>query len=145
MDSQRSPLRFSSRPSRFLRYLAATALALTGGVSLLAVADGPTQPDPPVPLEGPALKVALSTRVAPSDGDLDCRCAVLHARDMESRVEGHVERFEALSHESPERAAGARHAQRLHLASYVEGMVGFPVRDFRLATDADADDGAGSD
>ena len=145
MNSQRSPLRFAFPPSRFPRSFAVIALALTGGVSLLAVADGMTQPDPPVPIDGPAQKIALAQRDAPRD--LDCRCAVLHARDIESRVEGHVERFEALSSapaaKPTERALTARHARHLHLATYVEGVVGFPVRDFRLA--ADPDDAAGSD
>jgi hypothetical protein len=119
-------------------------VALTGGVSLLAAADGMTQPDPPVPLERPAQKVAYAA------GDLDCRCAVLHARDMEGRIDGHVERFEALSSAPPlQRAAAGEAAPRLHLANVVEGVVGFPVRQFRLAADADSDgdvdDGAGSD
>jgi hypothetical protein len=137
MNSQRSPLRFSA-PSRFLRPVAVALLALCGGVSVLAAADGMTQPDPPVPIERPAYKVALAQR------DLDCRCAVMHARDMESRVDGHVERFEALSSAPPpQRASAATRARHVHAATYVEGMVGFQVRQFRLA--ADADDAAGSD
>lgn len=145
MNSQRSPLRSASSPTRFLRPVAVTLLALCGGASVLALADSTTtQPDPPVPLESPAQKVAFAQRNV--QGDLDCRCAVLHARDMESRIEGHVERFEALSAApSPEIAdpGHARDVHLAHLASYVEGVVGFPVRDFRLADDAD--DAAGSD
>ena len=135
MNSRRLPLRFAAIPSRFLRPLAVGLLALSGGVSVLAVADGLNQPDPPVPLEGPVRKVALVQR------DLDCRCAVLYARDMESRVEGHVERFEAMSSAPAQRAPAAH---RVHVASYVEGVVGFPVRQFRLAAD-EADEAAGSD
>jgi len=142
MNSPHSPLRPASS-SPFLRPLAVALLALTGGVSLLAVADGPTQPDPPVPLERPVHKVALAPR------SLDCRCAVLHARDMEGRIDGHLERFEALSSAPPPQRAGAGGARRLHFANLVEGMVGFPMRQFRLAADmdaaADADDAAGSD
>ena len=138
MDSQRSTLRFPSSPTRFPRSLAlVVVVAVTGGASLLATADGMTQPDPPVPLERPVHKVVLAQR------DLDCRCAVLHARDMESRIEGHVERFEALSSAPPAQRAAASRARHLHVATYMEGMVGFPVRQFRLA--ADPDDAAGSD
>src|SRR5689334_21706154 len=129
MKTQRSPLRLAAAPSRFPRSLAVSLLTLSGGVSVLAVADGINQPDPPVPLERPAQRVALVQR------DLDCRCAVLYARDMESRVEGHVERFEAMSSAPAQRASAAHAAHRLHVATYVEGMVGFPVRQFRLAAD----------
>ena len=143
MNSQRSPLRFATTPSRFLRPVAVALLAVCGGVSVLALADGTIQPDPPVPVESPAVSVAFAQRAA--QPDLDCRCAVLHARDIESRVEGHVERFEALSAATSAQYAspGPPHARKVHLANYVEGVVGFPVRDFRLA--GDADDAAGSD
>ena len=158
MNSQRPSLG-STGPSRLPRPLAIGLLALCSGISLLAFADGPTQPDPPVPLEGmarPALLAQASVRpiaqaparaapvtVTVGDRDLDCRCAVLHSRDMESRIEGHVERWEALSRA----AQGMRPATRDQLAvahtSFVDGVVGFPMHQFRLA--ADEDDGAGSD
>ena len=140
MNSPRSSLRFAFPPPRFPRSVALLLLAVTAGVSLLATADGMTQPDPPVPLEGVAQKVALVGR-APAR-DLDCRCAVLYARDIESRIEGHVERYEALS-SAPAAQHAATRTRHVHVASYVEGMVGFPVHSFRLT--ADEDDGAGSD
>ncbi|HSV18217.1 MAG TPA: hypothetical protein VLR71_07390 [Casimicrobiaceae bacterium] len=107
-------------------------------MSLLAFADGPTQPDPPVPLERANRVMAVS-----AERDLDCHCAVLRARDIESRVEGHIERWEALSRAAQSRSTASGHARRVHMTSLVEGIVGFPVRQFRLA--ADEDDGAGSD
>jgi hypothetical protein len=130
-----------TRSSRWLvRSTLVAGLCLGGAISLLAFADGPTQPDPPVPLERATHAVALS-----AERDLDCRCAVLHARDIESRVEGHVERWEALSRAAQARSAAMRRGSAsVHLTSLVEGVVGFPVRQFRLAAD-DPDDGAGSD
>jgi hypothetical protein len=127
-----------SRSPWFLRPAATGMLCVTAGLSFLAFA-GTNQPDPPVPIE----RMASIAAAEP-----DCRCAVLHARDMESRVEGHVERWEAMSLartatlQPPTRTAAAR----VHMTSLVEGIVGFPVRQYRLAADADSvDDGAGSD
>jgi len=86
---------------------------------------------------------------------LDCNCAVLHARDLEGRVEGHVEQWQALHRggvgarglagqanrgetahraDATHRAAGSEYVP-VHLAAYVEGVVGFPVRHYRLAAD----------
>jgi len=121
-------------------------LGLTSAVSVLALADGPTQPDPPVPLEGPVRMASVAAGVA--DREPDCRCGVLHARDIESRVEGHVERWEALSRGATQKQARTprhHHSDALHGTRFVEGMVGFPVRQFRLAADTPGDDGAGSD
>ena len=127
-----------SRSPWFLRPAATGMLCVTAGLSFLAFA-GTNQPDPPVPIE----RMATASSAVP-----DCRCAVLHARDIESRVEGHVERWEAMSMarsaqvQPPTRTA----AVRTHMTSFVEGVVGFPVRQYRLAADADSmDDGAGSD
>jgi hypothetical protein len=151
MNSQRSPL--YPTPSRWpLRSVAFAALWLTGGLSVLAAADGPTQPDPPVPLERPVLLAAVDQRGAEreaagqrvADREPDCRCGVLHARDIESRIEGHVEQWESLARDPARRVAPQR-AVPLHTTSFVEGVVGFPVRQFRLASDTPGDDGAGSD
>lgn len=119
---------------------------------MLAAADGPTQPDPPVSLDTPVLLAAVDQRVSERDAvsqrvadrEPDCRCGVLHARDMESRIEGHVEQWESLARD-PARRAPAQRAVPLHTTSFVEGVVGFPVRQFRLASDTPGDDGAGSD
>jgi hypothetical protein len=110
-----------------------------------------------VPLEGaarpallaqasvrPAVVAQAPARAAPvSDRDLDCRCAVLHSRDIESRVEGHVERWEALSRAAEAMRPATRDQLALAHTSFVDGVVGFPMHQFRLA--ADEDDGAGSD
>ena len=145
MNSQRRFLDSASSPW-LLRSLAIAVLGLTSAISVLASADGPTQPDPPVPLEGPVRMASVATNAA--DREPDCRCGVLHARDIESRVEGHVERWEALSRnamQKPARTARHHRSDALHGTSFVEGVVGFPVRQFRLAADTPEDDGAGSD
>ena len=139
MNSQRfAPLSKPSLP--FLR-LAIGALCMTGGISILAFADGPIQPDPPVPLEGPARLIAAADR------EPDCRCGVLHARDIESRVAGHVERWESLRAPAPagRTTPRQRRSEGLHPTTFAEGVVGFPMRQFRLAADTPGDDGAGSD
>jgi hypothetical protein len=134
MNSQPRKTRFSS----FLTPALVAGLCLGGGVSVLAFADGPIQPDPPVPLE-------RASQVVSPDRDLDCRCAVLHARDIESRVEGHVAQWEARSRAAQLAVPASRPTSaKAHLTSLVEGIVGFPVQQFRLAAD-DTDDGAGSD
>ena len=102
-------------------------------MSLLAFADGPTQPDPPVPLERANRVMALS-----AERDLDVQLG-----EVVLRGEGHIERWEALSRAAQSRSTASGHARRVHMTSLVEGIVGFPVRQFRLA--ADEDDGAGSD
>lgn len=77
------------------------------------------------------------TLAADADREPDCRCAVLHARDIESRVEGHVERFVSMPRTSDDAAHDrvASQAMPLHLTAFVEGVVGFPVRHYRLALD----------
>ena len=92
-------------------------MCLGGGVSLLAFADGPTQPDPPVPLERANRIMTVS-----GERDLDCRCAVLRARDIESRVEGHVERWEALSRAAHTPRLEVERAH-LHGAIHVHAML----------------------
>jgi hypothetical protein len=82
----------------------------------------------------------------------DCRCGALFVRDLERRVEGHVERWEALSRHGGTVVAQARDGGNdpapaammpagsprvdggnLYLAALlVDGMVGFPLHDFRL-------------
>ena len=102
--------------------------------SLVAWADGPI-PDPPVPAEA-----VVRMHLAAAERDPDCRCAVLHARDIESRIDGHVERFEARTR-TPARHPDKR-ARALNGTAFVHGVVGFPVREFRLASETD--DGAGT-
>jgi hypothetical protein len=144
MNSQPSPKQ--SPPSTWrLRPVAVGLLCVTGGISLLAFAGG-TQPDPPVPLDRPMLLAASTKAAAAADREPDCRCGVLHARDIESRIEGHVERWEAMSRGAQPARAEPRRSGALHMTSLVEGVVGFPVRQYRLAADVDeADDGAGND
>ncbi len=136
------------------RAVAVTLFSVTAGASVLAFADGPAQPDPPVTdsravnLPAGSLRVARATRGA-LDREPECRCAVLHVRDIESRVDGHVEAWQALARG---KAADVRVREPagflpLRLTTFVEGVVGFPVRQYRLAADADGDvdDGAGAD
>jgi hypothetical protein len=115
---------------------AAASAGMVLCATVVARADGPV-PDPPVPAEA-----IERVHLAALDREPDCRCAVLHARDIESRVDGHVERYE-----QQQSRASARHhdkrARALHGTSFVEGVTGFPVRQFRLASDL-SDDGAGT-
>jgi hypothetical protein len=123
----------------FLRLGAGAVLALCAGASVIASADGPSQPDPPVPAEL-VMQFPLARTVAAADREPDCRCAVLHARDIESRVEGHFERWQSMPRtaDDEERDRVANQAVPLRLSSYVEGVVGFPVRHYRLALDDNA-------
>ena len=114
---------------------AAASAGLVLCAAVVARADGP-MPDPPVPAEA-----VVRMHLAAADREPDCRCAVLHARDIESRVDGHVERFEAQSRTPPHHRH--KRASPLHGTPFVEGVTGFPVREYRLASDT-SDDGAGS-
>jgi hypothetical protein len=106
--------------------------------TVVARADGPV-PDPPVPAEGVA-----RVHLAAAELEPDCHCAVLHARDIESRIDGHVERFEQQTRMHTRNVdKRAQRARALHGPAFVEGFTGFPVRQFRLATDI-SDDGAGT-
>ena len=49
------------------------------GASVIASADGPSQPDPPVPAELVMQFPLARTVVADAGREPDCRCAVLHA------------------------------------------------------------------
>jgi hypothetical protein len=122
-----------------VRVGAAALLGLCAGMSVLASADGMTQPDPPVPAEAlfvAAAAVPQAVASLPSAVEPECRCAVLHARDLEGRVEGHVELWQALEQSATRvRHAAARNGVAPLRPAYVEGVVGFPVRDFRLAQD----------
>jgi hypothetical protein len=86
-----------------VRTAASAGLVLCATV--VARADGP-MPDPPVPAEAVA-----RMHLAAAERDPDCRCAVLHARDIESRIDGHVERFEQQTH--VERTAGRQARARV--------------------------------
>ena len=121
--------------SLLLRFAGGTVLALCAGASVIASADGPSQPDPPVPAELVMQFPLARAVVADADREPDCRCAVLHARDMESRVEGHFERWQSMPRTTQDGERVAKHALPLRLSSFVEGVVGFPVRHYRLALD----------
>jgi hypothetical protein len=123
----------------FLRLGAGAVLALCAGASVIASADGPSQPDPPVPAEL-VMQYPLARPAADAVREPDCRCAVLHARDIESRVEGHVERWQSMPRTADEAKQErlASHVVPLRLSSFVEGVVGFPVRHYRLALDDNA-------
>jgi len=117
---------------------AAASAAMVVCASLAAKAGVP-MPDPPVPAEA-----VERIQLAALDREPDCHCAVLHARDIESRVDGHVERYEQQA--QPSQTSTRNHHKRaraLHGTSFVEGVTGFPVRQFRLAVDA-GDEGAGT-
>jgi len=114
-------------------------LALTAGASVIAAADGLSQPDPPVPAEL-AMQHPLAVSMTAGEREPDCRCAVLHTRDIESRVDGHVERWQSMPRTPTaqrERVAGGG-VVPLRFTAFVEGMVGFPVRHYRLAVDDSA-------
>jgi hypothetical protein len=100
-----------------------TAVALAAGGVALAFADGPL-PDPPVPPEAP---LVIASADAPNG-----LCGALRARDLESQVDRHVEQWQAL-HASHD----AKPQRGLHPGNLVEGVVGYPVRHFRLAADDD--------
>jgi hypothetical protein len=100
------------------------AIVLAAGGIALAFADTPV-PDPPVPDEGPILMASADAAVAP-----DCRCATIQARDLERQVDRHVAQWQALH--SARDATGKRPIRPKNM---VEGVVGFPVRHFRLAAD----------
>jgi hypothetical protein len=63
--------------------------------------------------------------------------------EVSRRIEGHVERWEALSRAAQQMRPAAREQLAVAHTSFVDGVVGFPMHQFRLA--ADEDDGAGSD
>jgi hypothetical protein len=162
-------------PTRRTARLAAAAFG-AAVLSTSALAGGPAQPDPPVPPEARAgsdapvllasaqgVTHAARTRVRADPravAEPDCRCGALYARDLERRVEGHVERWEAMRHDSgtaSEPMATAAtvtmpplvsppvatvtpvvlhvdNGAPVHLtALLVDGMLGFPLHDFRLA------------
>lgn len=111
---------------RRLRLASFATAALAAGSIALAFADTPI-PDPPVPAEGPVLLASADTSADP-----DCRCGAMRARDLESQVDRHVEQWQALH--DPR----APKPSRLHPKQLVEGVVGFPVRHYRLAADDDS-------
>jgi hypothetical protein len=138
--------RFSLRPMARLAVAALAAAALSAPV----LATGPT-PDPPVPPEtlrdpvrlasAEAVSVRPVRMVQPVQHELpelaepDCRCSALFVRDLSRRIEGHVERWESLPRTAEPAAApltGALPAY-VQLAAFVDGVVGFPLHDNRLA------------
>jgi hypothetical protein len=114
------------------------ALALAAFVLPLgAAADGTVQPDPPIPPEAIPQFVSVAWTDG-TGGSPDCNCAVMHAFDLEGRIEGHVQLWRSLHRravaQQGEVVAGREYVP-VHLASYVEGVVGFPLRQYRLAGD----------
>ena len=103
------------------------AIVMAAGGIALAFADTPV-PDPPVPDEGPFVMAS-----ADSAADPDWRRAPIQARDLESQVDRHVAQWQALH---TARDAGLKLPARHK--NIVEGVVGFPVRHYRLAADAEA-------
>jgi len=98
-----------------------------GGIAL-AFAETPV-PDPPVPDEGPFVVAAADgiPSVAAADG-------IPQGHDLQSQVDRHLEQWQAL-HD----ASAGTAKPRLHPKSLIEGVVGFPVRHYRLAADDQAD------
>jgi hypothetical protein len=125
--------------SFLLRFAGGAVLALTAGASVIAAADSPSQPDPPVPAEV-VMQHPLAVATTAGEREPDCRCAVLHARDIESRIDGHVARWQSMPRtaEDAERERVATRVVPLRLTAFVEGVVGFPVRHYRLALDDSA-------
>jgi hypothetical protein len=122
-----------------LRFAGGAVLALCAGVSVIASADGPSQPDPPVPAEL-VMQHPLGVSTSAVEREPDCRCAVLHARDIESRIEGHVALWQSMPRTpaDAERERTATQAVPFRLTAFIEGVVGFPMRHYRLAVDDNA-------
>ena len=108
-----------------MRPATCVAIGLALGGIALAFAEPPI-PDPPVPIDGTLLIAS-----AGATSDVDCGCAALRKNDLQSQVDRHVEHWQAMH--DPRGASG----RRLHPRNLVEGVVGFPVRHFRLAADED--------
>jgi hypothetical protein len=125
--------------THFAARFAATAAAALFAIALSPAArgDGTTQPDPPVPVEAVPGTSSSPTAIAAAP---DCRCGALYARDLAGRIDGHVERWEALPRPpvpaQPDAAMaaqpGAASGAAVHVA-FVDGVVGFPLHDFRLS------------
>jgi hypothetical protein len=106
------------------------AIGLAAGGVALAFADTPV-PDPPVPDEGPFVMASAD----PADADCGCMAqarGTLQVRDIQGQVDRHVAQWQALHTARDENAK--RH---LRPKNIVEGVVGFPVRHYRLAADDD--------
>jgi hypothetical protein len=119
-------------------------------LSAPVLAEGPT-PDPPIPPElvrQPLMlasaqptrvhRVAIATPAGADAVELlepDCRCSALYMRDLGRRVEGHVERWESLPRLRAPAAAPLEGAMTayVHMAAFVDGMVGFPLHNYRLS------------
>jgi hypothetical protein len=128
----------------------ATAVLAAAALSTPVLANGPT-PDPPIPPEVARQPIVLASAepVAPRNVAIavpatvraldvpepDCRCSALYMRDLGRRVEGHVERWESLPRLRAPAAAPLEGAMTayVHVAAFVDGMVGFPLHDYRLS------------
>jgi hypothetical protein len=142
----------ASHPNRTRATARLAAAALTAAaLSTPVLADGPT-PDPPIPPEVaqpsivlasaealPAHRVAIAAPARAEATELlepDCRCSALYVRDLGRRIEGHVERWESLPRlQAPVAPASLTRgmATYVQLAVFVDGVVGFPLHDYRLS------------
>jgi hypothetical protein len=117
-------------PLRSTRWHVRAARLAIGGLAAggmaLAMADTPI-PDPPVPAEAPMLLAA-----ADAPHERDCACDALRVHDLQSQIDRHVEQWQAMHHKPR-----MKPAHRLGAGHLVEGVVGFPVRHYRLAADED--------
>jgi hypothetical protein len=101
---------------------------------LLASAEtaGPAPADGLAPSPAPIPAAAVGEVREP-----DCRCGALYVRDLSRRIEGHVERWESLPRAPLPESVPARWSPPLHrvhlTALLVDGVVGFPLHDFRLS------------
>lgn len=143
-----------SHPNRRRAIARLTAAALTAAaLSAPVLANGPT-PDPPIPPEVMQPPIVLASAEAlpthrlavavpaPARADAtellepDCRCSALYVRDLGRRIEGHVERWESLPRlQAPVAPAPLTRGMTayVHLAVFVDGVIGFPLHDYRLS------------
>jgi hypothetical protein len=109
-----------------VRAAQAAIVGLAAGGMTLAAADTPI-PDPPIPAEA---RIVLASADMPSGADYPCGALGLH--DLGSQIDRHVAQWQAMH-----RSAHAKPGHRMHTGNLVEGVVGFPVRHYRLAADED--------
>ena len=138
------------------RFARGAAIAAVAAALAVPASAGSPQPDPPIPPEtlapalwlasaetaGPAAEDALAPAATPAAAvaevrEPDCRCGAAYVRDLSRRIEGHVERWESLPRAPLPESVPARWSPPLHrvhlTALMVDGVVGFPLHDFRLS------------